>query len=127
MTEKIKTKGKKYFLVFFWNKIIKHIKNKNSIIGILFPERIIPKEKTTNKNGTTKNKIFFERMLKNNGKTKKANKENLCIYPPAINSSPNGPPSFLEGLAGKPNISFPKINWINKSKHTNKEEIAQIE
>ena len=35
--------------------------------------------------------------LKKNGNRKKLNIENLCKYPPAILSSPNGPESPLKG------------------------------
>ena len=41
---------------------------------------------------------------------KKEKIENRCIYPPAINSSPNGPEKFRP-ILGKPNMSFPNINW----------------
>ena len=48
-------------------------------------------------------------MLKKNGNKKKEKIENLCRYPPAINSSPKGP-DILLGVAIKPNISLPKLN-----------------
>ena len=48
------------------------------------------------------------------------------MYPPAINSSPNGPDSFLlPSITEYPNISLPKINWKKISKQTNNEQKVQ--
>ena len=42
------------------------------------------------------------------------------MYPPAINSSPKGPPNFLPcGGLVKPKISLPLKNWKKISKQTN--------
>ena len=42
------------------------------------------------------------------------------MYPPAINSSPKGPPNFLpSGGLVKPKISLPLKNWKKISKQTN--------
>ena len=56
------------------------------------------------------------RKLWNKYKEKRAN---LCIKPPAINSSPNGPAS-LRDSATNPKISLPLKNWKKISNETNK-------
>ena len=107
--EKIIINGKKNFLVCFWNNITRQSANINSIKGILFPERIIPIKKMRNKKGIIILKFTFK-FLKNNGRTKKVKRENLWTKPPAINSSPKGPDSFLP-VATYPKISLPFKNW----------------
>ena len=88
-------KDKKYFLAWFWKKRIKVILNKKSSKGILFPDKIIPTKKIKNRIGIIYLIIFPSSLAKYKGITKKDKIENLWIKPPAINSSPKGPPSFL--------------------------------
>ena len=52
---------------------------------------------------------------------KKVNKENLCKYPPAIYSLPNGTEKCLPTLSW-PKISFPNESWKKISKATKKEK-----
>ena len=75
----------------------------------MFPERIMPNIKINITKKIIKYLIIFFLTLKTIGK-KMANKENLCIYHPAINSSPKGPESFLVVTGEIPNISLPKEN-----------------
>ena len=104
------TKGNRYFLVWLWNSAIKEIVKIKSINGILLPDNIKAEIKTIKKIGIKNFKYLLESLLKNNGIKKNENIENLWRYPPAINSSPNGPDNFLP-TGSKPKISFPKINW----------------
>ena len=98
--------GIRNFLVCFWNNSIKLMQKIKSIIGILFPDKIMPVKIIKNKIGIMIFINLFKKFLKNKGIKKKVNKENLWINPPAISSSPKGPDNFLP-VAGKPNISFP--------------------
>ena len=59
-----------------------------------------------NKSGIINFDKLFEILVKKIGIRKKENKENLCINPPAINSSPNGPLNFLP----IPTVLRPKIS-----------------
>ena len=105
-------KGKKNFLTCLLNNSIKKIENTKSSSGILFPERMMPVKKTINNIGIKYLDIFLDLLEKNKGNTKKLNKENLCMKPPAINSSPNGPPSFLpDPTVLNPKISCPNLYW----------------
>jgi hypothetical protein len=100
----------KYFLVFFSKRIIKNKVNKNKMKGILLPEIIILVKKIKNINKIEIFKIILLLMLKNIGSKKKEKIENLCKYPPAINSSPKGPEYFLVVGPSKPKISLPNKN-----------------
>ena len=74
------------------------------------PDKIIPTKYTINKIGIINFKNFFW-FLKYKGIKKKENKKYLCMYPPAINSSPKGPPSFLTpSMVSYPKITTPNIN-----------------
>ena len=74
---------------------MRKIENTKSIKGILLPDNIKPTKKMINKIGIKYLDKNFDLLVKNKGNTKKENKENLWIKPPAISSSPNGPPNFL--------------------------------
>ena len=95
MIPKIIIKGIKNFLVCFCKSKIKNIEKIKRIIGILFPDKIIPSKKITKSIGIKNFEILFEYFEKKIGNTKNANKENLWIKLPAISSSPNGPLNFL--------------------------------
>ena len=99
----------KYFLVFFSKRITNTIKNRYKSNGILFPDITIAIKKIKNKIGIINFIIDLLSFTKNMGNKKKEKIENRCIYPPAINSSPNGPEKFRP-ILGKPNMSFPNIN-----------------
>ena len=87
--------GSKNFLVFFSAISSKKIMKMKIKKGILFPERIIPDKKIKNIMDTKYLLYFFIfEFSKNNGIIKKENNENLCMKPPAINSSPKGPDNF---------------------------------
>ena len=124
-------KGKKNFLVCFWKITTKDKQNRYKITGILFPEIIIAIKKIKNRIGIKKYKYFFDLSLKKNGNIKKEKIENLCIYPPAMNSSPNGPekclpPAYCKFVLVKPKISLPNVNCIKISKATNNEKKLQV-
>ena len=56
---------------------------------------MIPINIIINNNGVKYFEYLSEKFLKNRGSKKNKNNENLCKYPPAINSSPKGPPNLL--------------------------------
>ena len=103
-------------------KIINKV-NINRIKGILFPDRIVD---NINKLITINNiikELFLLSNLSSKGIEKIKNKENLWMYEPAINSSPNGPDILLLSTYSIPKISNPKIYWYIRSKDTNKQHI----
>ena len=77
MIPKIMIKGIKNFLVCFCKSKIKNIEKIKRIIGILFPDKIIPSKKITKSIGIKNFEILFEYFEKKIGNTKNANKENL--------------------------------------------------
>ena len=106
----INAKGIKNFLVCLLKIKINTTEKINNSIGILLPESTIATKNMINKIGI-KNLEYFDKFWKYRGKIKNEKIQNLCINPPAINSSPNGPPNFLpEPKVSKPKISFPKMN-----------------
>tara|TARA_B100000123_G_C25715348_1_gene421893 strand:+ start:1097 stop:1441 length:345 start_codon:yes stop_codon:yes gene_type:complete len=109
ITVNITIKGRKNLLACLVSKRIKNIEKTNSNKGILFPERIIAVKKIMNKTGITYFENCFDFSVKNRGRTKKENKENRWINPPAINSSPNGPLNFLSQTVSNPKISWPNL------------------
>ena len=66
-----------YFLTCLLNSSIRKIEKTKSIKGILFPDNIIPTKKMINKIGIKYFDKDFDVLVKNKGKTKKENKENL--------------------------------------------------
>ena len=71
-------------------------------------DKIIPTKYTIKKIGIINFKNFF--VFKYKGIKKKENKKYLCMYPPAINSSPKGPPNFLYMYGSYPKIPTPNLN-----------------
>ena len=105
-------KGIKNFLVCFWKIAIKDTANTNNNKGILLPDNIRPQTNIEKKIGIKYLEYFFEKSENIIGNAKNENKENLWIYPPAINSSPKGPPNLLPlPMVSKPNISLPFTYW----------------
>jgi hypothetical protein len=90
-----------------FNKKISNNPNTNKINGILFPENSMPIPKT---HITIVVKIYLAPLLFFNVKAVQSieKKANLCIKPPAINSSSKNPELFKSRLS-KPIILKPKI------------------
>ena len=72
-----------------------------------------PEYKASRRKGREESNLDWDDIFATLNKIRNEIKENFCIYPPAICSSPNGPEFFMFvpfSKLGKPKISYPIID-----------------